>query len=149
MSACFNYGNINVNSKISEVATPDNAIPPHTCHNGNMNADLHDNFPRRESKIYVKEWIAFRKTTAEKLAAEIGTSKGQMSKLISGTQRYNRDWLERLAYTLDCEVRSLFRNPYESSADELLEKLSSEDRKTAITILEAFARDRIVNHSDE
>lgn len=112
-----------------------------------MKSDLEDTFPRRESKIYVKEWIAFRKTTAEKLAAEIGTSKGQMSKLVSGVQRYNRDWLERIAYILECDVRSLFRNPYVPSADELLDKLLPDDRKTAITILEAFVKDKTVDHS--
>ncbi|MGB3349761.1 MAG: helix-turn-helix transcriptional regulator [Brucella anthropi] len=149
MRTCFNYRNQNVKHQNLSVATPDNAIAIKTCHNGNMKSDLNNTLPRRESKIFVKEWIAFRGTTAEKLAAEIGTSKGQMSKLISGVQRYNRDWLERIAYILRCDVRSLFRNPYEPSADELLEKLSADDRKTAVAILEAFVKDKIIDHPSE
>lgn len=68
-------------------------------------------YPRRESTIFLEDWLEYRKMTAEQLAGRMETSKSVVSKLANGKQRYNQDWLERIAFVLDCEVRDLYRPP--------------------------------------
>ncbi|CAN5477893.1 hypothetical protein BH10PSE7_BH10PSE7_15170 [soil metagenome] len=75
---------------------------------------------RRQSRIYLREWLEHRGLTAEALAARIDASKGVISKLENGVQRYNQDWLERIAWALNCEVRDLFRPPSDLVKDEQL-----------------------------
>lgn len=95
--------------------------------------------PRREGKIYLEEWLAYRKMTAEKLAARMETSKSVVSKLMNGKQRYNQDWLEFIAYVLDCEVRELYAPPQDPTPNMLLSKMTPKDRKTAINVLHDLA----------
>lgn len=90
---------------------------------------------RRPARIYLREWMEFRQITAEQLAGRIETSKSVISKLVNGRQRYNQDWLEAIAYALDCEVAQLYRPPDAPTADELLSQMSPEARETAMNVL--------------
>ena len=91
--------------------------------------------PRRESRVYLEAWLTRRKMTAEQLAARMETSKSVISKLINGKQRYNQDWLERIAFVLDCDVADLYRPPFDPTANELLARMPPEVRETAINVL--------------
>lgn len=66
---------------------------------------------RRPARIYLREWLTHRGLTAEQLADRVDTSKSVISKLETGSQRYNQDWLERIAFALDCDVPDLYRPP--------------------------------------
>jgi DNA-binding Xre family transcriptional regulator len=107
------------------------------CHNRNMpKARKPDIRPRRQAHIYLAEWLDHRDMNAEDLAAKLDTSKSVISKLMSGKQRYNRDWLEEIAYQLQCDVPDLFGPPLPADAEKLLAKLSPGRRKTAINVIE-------------
>lgn len=90
---------------------------------------------RRPAHVYLKEWLEYRGISAEQLAGRIETSKSVISKLMNGHQRYNQDWLEAIAYALDCEVAELYRPPTAPTANELLSQMSPETRETALNIL--------------
>lgn len=104
-----------------------------------MPARINNTTPRRPSKVYLKEWLEYRGMSAEHLAGKINASKSVISKLANGRQRYNRDWLEKIAWGLDCEVAHLFRPPESSVADDLLAKMTPETRETAIRVLSDLA----------
>jgi transcriptional regulator with XRE-family HTH domain len=108
--------------------------------NGNMPKGTHPKNRRREARIYLKEWLAIRGLTAEQLAGKLETSKSVVSKLMTGQQRYNQDWLERIAYVLDCEVADLYRMPDAPTAGELLASMPDDLRQTAINLLRDLAR---------
>lgn len=90
---------------------------------------------RRPARIFLREWMEFRQITAEQLAGRLETSKSVISKLVNGRQRYNQDWLEAIAYALDCDVAQLYRPPDAPTADELLSQMSPEARETAMNVL--------------
>jgi transcriptional regulator with XRE-family HTH domain len=92
--------------------------------------------PRRQAHIYLAEWMERRGIKPQELADRLDTSKSVIYKLMNGTQRYNQDWLEEIAYQLGREVADLFRPPLEPDAEGLLAKLSPGRRKTAITVIE-------------
>jgi transcriptional regulator with XRE-family HTH domain len=125
-----------------------NVIRIQNCDNGNMPRIMNPKLPRREGKLFIKEWLAYRNMTAEKLAEHLDSSKSAVSKVAGGQQRYNQDWLELIAHALQCDVRSLFRDPREPSADELLDQLTPEDRQTAMILLESYTRDRLSRKSN-
>ncbi|MCF1470580.1 helix-turn-helix transcriptional regulator [Agrobacterium vitis] len=80
------------------------------CHNRNMKNEPNE-AQRRASKIYLKEWLDFRGMTAERLADHLDVSKGTISKLMNGKQRYNQDWMEKIAFALNCDVPDLYFLP--------------------------------------
>lgn len=90
---------------------------------------------RRPARVYLQEWIEHRGLTAEQLAGRLDTSKSVVSKLATGKQRYNQDWLEAIAYALDCEVQQLYRPPNAPTANELLSMMTPEARETAMNVL--------------
>lgn len=103
-----------------------------------MPIGIHNTAHRRPARIYLKEWVEYRGLTYEQLAGRLETSKSVISKLANHRQRYNQDWLERIAWALDCEVAQLYRPPTAPTADELLAQMSPDDRERAIRILETF-----------
>lgn len=107
--------------------------------NGNMPTQIHNTAHRRPAKIYLKEWIEYRGLTAERLADRLETSKSVISKLVNGRQRYNQDWLERIAWALNCDVAQLYRPPTAPTADELLSRMAPDDRERALRIISTLA----------
>ena len=91
---------------------------------------------RKPARVFLREWLEHRNNmTAEQLAGRLETSKSVVSKLINGHQRYNQDWLERIAYALDCEVAELYRPPMAPTANELLARMPPDTRETAMKVL--------------
>lgn len=90
---------------------------------------------RRPARVFLREWLDYRGLTAEQLAGRLDTSKSVVSKLMNGRQRYNQDWLEAIAYALDCDVPDLYRPPDAPTANELLARMSPEARETAMNVL--------------
>ena len=97
---------------------------------------------RRPARVFLREWLEFRGLTAEQLAGRLETSKSVVSKLMTGRQRYNQDWLERIAYALDCEVPELYRPPDAPTASELLAKIPDDLKPMAIGMLAQIAKGR-------
>lgn len=90
---------------------------------------------RRPARVYLQEWIEHRGLNAEQLAGRLETSKSVVSKLVTGKQRYNQDWLEAIAYALDCDVAQLYRPPNAPTANELLAQMPPETQATAMNVL--------------
>lgn len=116
------------------VSISNNVIRFSQCDNRNMVIKIHDK-GRRPAKVFLKEWLEYRGLTAERLADRLDVSKGQISKLMNGKQRYNQDWLEMIAFALDCEVPELYRSPQAPTANELLSKMTPEAKETALKVL--------------
>ena len=95
---------------------------------------------RRPARLFIKEHREACGLTQEQLADRLDTTKGVISKLESGQQRYNQDWLEELAFALDCHVSELYRPPASLSADEMIARMSPEIRQTAINLLESMEK---------
>lgn len=119
----------------------DNACEIAWCNNGNMVTKIHDK-ARRPAKVYLKEWLEYRDMTAERLADRLDVSKGTISKLMNGKQRYNQDWLEMLAFSLNCDVPDLYRPPEAPTANELLARMTPEAKETALKVLVDLANYR-------
>lgn len=118
----------------------DNALNSLVCQNRNMTKPpahvtaIH-NKGRRPAQVYLREWLEYRGITAEQLAGRLEVNKGQISKLMTGKQRYNQDWLEHIAYALNCDVPDLYRLPMAPTANELLARMTPDLRATAINVL--------------
>lgn len=97
---------------------------------------------RRPARVYLREWLEYRGLTAEQLAGRLDTSKSVVSKLMTGRQRYNQDWLEAIAYALDCDVPELYRSPDAPTANELLAMIPDNLKPIAMDVLTNFAKGR-------
>lgn len=62
-------------------------------------------------KFFVREWRKHRSLTQEQLAAEIGTSGSKVSKLETGEQMMNENWLSQLSKALRVSPSDLLRRP--------------------------------------
>lgn len=108
-----------------------------------LNRGMPANVPttnRRPAPLYLREWVEFRRLTGEQLAARIGTTKSVISKLANGRQRYNQDWLEIIAFHLDCDVPDLFRHPESPSCEDLLRRMGPQQRRLAMRAVEDISR---------
>lgn len=94
--------------------------------------------PRRHSKLYLHEWLKKRNLTAEGLAEQLDTSKSVVSKLANGRQQYTQEWLERIAFALNCDPIALLRDPSHESADDFLAGLTPDERERALKVLKAL-----------
>lgn len=128
-------------ASIEKVSNGGNVIARTICDNGNMVIKIHDK-GRRPAKVYLREWLEYRDMTAERLADRIDASKGTISKLMNGKKRYNQDWLETIAFALNCDVPDLYRPPQAPTANELLAKMSPEAKATAMKVLVDLANFR-------
>lgn len=119
---------------MGRVSRTGNVMTFQIVHNRNMPTAIH-NKNRKPAKLFLREWLDYRNLTAEQLAGRMETSKSVISKLMTGKQRYNQDWLERIAYALNCEVHQLFRPPEAPTAQELLAMMPPETRQAAMNVL--------------
>lgn len=91
--------------------------------------------------VYLREWRIFCGMTQEQVAEKFDTSKGAISRLESGDQRYHQDWLERFAWAFDCQVPDLYRPPEMSDPEHLMHRIPAARRGEAISVLRAFGKD--------
>lgn len=61
-----------------------------------------------EREFYLRERRTERGVTQEELAAHVGTSKGMISQLETGYQRYHEDWIRKLSDALEIPQVALF-----------------------------------------
>lgn len=92
--------------------------------------------------LLLRQWRKHRGLTQEKLAERLGTSKGYISQLESGKQRYNQQHLEALAEALDCDpVDLLIRDPTDPDGIwSIWDRVRPVDQDTARRILEQLAQ---------
>lgn len=97
--------------------------------------------PRIRRPLLLRQWRKYRGMTQERLAEMLGTSKGYISALENGKQRYNQQHLEALAEALMCDpVDLLIRDPTEPDAVwSLWDRVPPPARPQARAVLETFA----------
>jgi len=70
--------------------------------------------PNPSQRWFVREWMRFRGVTQESLGSCLGISKGRMSELVSGKERFNADHLWGFAGALGIRPSELLEvNPLE------------------------------------
>jgi transcriptional regulator with XRE-family HTH domain len=79
--------------------------------------------------------------TQEEVAHLLATDKSTISRLESGRQRGNFEWLERYAAALKVRPVSLFRLPTQPSLDELVESLPEDQRRLITRMIESAIAD--------
>jgi transcriptional regulator with XRE-family HTH domain len=127
---------IGIRRRVSKI---DNDSDGKVSENGPMPTRIHHK-NRRPAHVYLAEWLALRKLTAEQLAGRLEISKSVISKLMNGHQPYTIPLLQAIAYALDCEVAQLLRPPLAPTRDELLEKASPEDLRRALELIETVRK---------
>jgi DNA-binding XRE family transcriptional regulator len=96
--------------------------------------------PKKAIRWYLKEWRAHLHLTQDQLAERLGTNKGQVSKLETGKQRFNDDWIACCAEALGIEPGDLLRDPKAPDVRTLLLTASPEVRNRALKVLDALLR---------
>lgn len=95
---------------------------------------------RRPRRHYLKEWRELRGLTQQQLAERLDTGKDQISRWESGKRGMTAEVIDALCEALQLEPGDLFRDPAQPSADELLRNASPEQRRQAISVIEALLR---------
>ncbi len=102
--------------------------------------------PRVKGHVFLREWLTHKRITAEQLASALETSKSVISKLETGEQRWNQDWLEEVAFVFGCAVPDLYGQPNQaelrakSEADKLFDAIPSELHEAARSVLAGMAK---------
>lgn len=104
-----------------------------------MPTKIHDK-GRRPARVYLREWRDAKGLSQDQLAERLETSKSVISKLETGKQRYNQDWLEAYAFALDVDVSAFFRHPDAPTPQELLASMTPDRQRTALQLLETLAK---------
>lgn len=104
----------------------------------------------QKPRWFLREWLEKRGLTQAKFRERIGISKGRLSALVSGEERWNADHLHLFAAHLDIEPWELLhRNPLAPEAhgldsiEQAVRRIPSDERERALRaarqMLEAFA----------
>lgn len=91
--------------------------------------------------ILLRAWRIHKNITQEQLAENVGMTKGHVSQLESGKQRYNQDHLETIGGFFQIDpIELIARNP--NDPENILvvwNRIPKEDRAIAIRVLNQFA----------
>jgi len=97
---------------------------------------------RQALKFYLREWRNHVGLSQTELALRMDTNKGQISKLETGKQRMNEDWVNRAAFALGIEPNDLFRPPLVAEASKIFELLPADDQRTIVDMMTSLAARR-------
>lgn len=78
---------------------------------------------QQNRRFYLRQRRRLAGFTQERLAEAVGTTKGVISQLETGHQRYNEDWIEKIANALDIQAHELFLDPENDAMQSADEKL--------------------------
>lgn len=97
---------------------------------------------RGTKRTFIRQWRQFRGLTLEQLAARVGVTHGNLSRVERGLRRYNQELLEALADALTTDPASLLmRDPSDPEGIwSVWETVPPEERVRAIEVLRALAR---------
>jgi transcriptional regulator with XRE-family HTH domain len=95
--------------------------------------------PKKPFKVYIREWMDERHIDQRRLAERLECKEGTISKLLNNKMQLTMNWLAAIAFALNIEVRDLYRDPKQPTADELLAHLPDEKRKQVIDFIKYLA----------
>lgn len=87
---------------------------------------------------HLREWREHVGLTQEQLAERVNTNKGQISKLETGGQRLNDDWILKLSSALNIEPGDLLRHPTDITLPDLLRGATEEQRQAVRRMVAGF-----------
>ena len=96
---------------------------------------------KRPHKLFIREWIRYKRLDQKRLAERMGCEPGTLSKLINGRMERTENWLSIIAEGLDVSVPDLFRDPESPSPEDLLRSATPEQRRRAFVVIEALLKD--------
>jgi len=96
--------------------------------------------PKTQVKWYIREWREHLDLSQEQVAHRLNTNKGQISKLETGKQRMNDDWLAALAHAYNLHPSRLLLPPDTTSVDDLLIEATPDDVKAVRQTLTMMLR---------
>lgn len=130
MLLSLHNANFNASPNVCELA---NALPWPEAHNANM----------ERQKNHLRDWREFREMTQEQLADAVGTDKGVISLLESGSRGLSDKWLRRLAPVLRTTPGHLLdHDPNDLPTDiiDIWSAIDERDKETAKRVLESFRK---------
>lgn len=133
MLASLHNANHNASEKVCGIA---DAFGWAAAHNANVPQNL-------DRPNHLRAWREFRKLTQEQLAEKVGTDKGVISLLESGSRGLSDKWLYRLAPILGTTPGQLLdHDPNELPTDiiDIWARIPERDKATARRVLESFRR---------
>jgi transcriptional regulator with XRE-family HTH domain len=88
-------------------------------------------------RLYLREWRNHIELTQEQLAERMNATKGQVSKLETGKQNWDKVWVSRIAEALNLEDESIiFRDPRTPTQEDLLSRATPSQRGLAMALIE-------------
>lgn len=96
--------------------------------------------PPRQDWIFLAEWRRSKRFSQEALGAVIGVDKSTISRYETGERRPDIEDLFRLAAALEIRVLDLFRDPLIPSLDDIVARLSEDDRRRATEFVDALSK---------
>jgi transcriptional regulator with XRE-family HTH domain len=92
---------------------------------------------------HLRAWREFRRLSQEKLAEEVGTTKGVISLLESGQRKLSPKWLRRLAPALHTTAGYLLEydpNELPTAILDVWADIPDERKEQALRVLETFRK---------
>lgn len=96
-------------------------------------------YGRKQARLFIREWIEFKKLDQRRVAERMDIKDGTVSKLINGHMQMTLTWLAGFADALDVEITDLFRDPNRPTQQDLLSGLNEEKRQQAEDYLKYLA----------
>lgn len=96
--------------------------------------------PKRPRRQYLQQWRDSRGLTQEQLADRLDTGKDQISRWESGKRGMSAGVIAALEEALQLEPGDIFRDPAQPSVDELLRNATPEQRRQALSVIEALLK---------
>lgn len=87
---------------------------------------------RMASEPYFKAWRLFRQLTQEQAAEASGLSQSVLTRVETGSRKYNQEHLEALAIAYRCQVSDLFRDPEAQASIVDIFSRMPEDEQTLV-----------------
>lgn len=97
--------------------------------------------PKRQRRIFLKEWREHRDLTQERLGQRLGVSDVTVHRWERNLAFLNTNVMAAIAEALDIEPTDLYRHPDQPSADQLLRGASPELMADVLSYIE-FAKNR-------
>lgn len=106
-------------------------------------------------KTSIRAWRKHRKLTIEQLAAEIGMSTSNLSRMERGEVPYNQEHLENIASVLRCRPADLLvelepaQRLDEVKAARFVRAMNPKHRKTWFSVAESFVPEEVRQEIEE
>lgn len=103
---------------------------------------LVQNVPMGQQRHFIRAWRKFRNYSQEQLAEQIGINRAHLSKIETGSRKYDQEFLELAAVALRCAPADLIvRDPEDAEGIwSIWEPMSPVERRQLVEIAKTIRR---------